>query len=194
VFDIGWSEMALVLLVALIVIGPKDLPRVARTMGKWVAKGRSMAREFQSALEDMAREAELDKVKSEIEKASRTDFGKTIENTIDPTGELGQAFDPTIKSQPKPEDAASAMPSPEPAATAAAGPVEAAVPSEPTTSSPPPMQPAAPPPPVPSASPEAAKPSHGNGQAADLEPKPPATGNGSGSEAPKRNTAPVDPT
>ena len=93
-FDIGWSEMALILLVALIVIGPKDLPRVARTMGQWVGKGRAMAREFQRALEDMAREAELDKVKSEIEKAGRTNVGKTIEKTIDPSGELSKAFDP----------------------------------------------------------------------------------------------------
>jgi len=98
-FDIGWSEMALVLLVALIVIGPKDLPRVARTMGQWVGKGRAMAREFQRALEDMAREAELDKVKSEIEKAGRTNVGKTIERTIDPSGELSKAFDPKADSK-----------------------------------------------------------------------------------------------
>ena len=98
-FDVGWSEMALVLLVALIVIGPKDLPRVARTMGQWVGKGRAMAREFQRALEDMAREAELDKVKNEIEKAGRTNVGKTIEKTIDPSGELGKAFDPKADSK-----------------------------------------------------------------------------------------------
>jgi sec-independent protein translocase protein TatB len=97
-FDIGWSEMALILLVALIVIGPKDLPRVARTMGQWVGKGRAMAREFQRALEDMAREAELDKVKSEVEKAGRTNLGKTIEKTIDPSGELSRAFDPKAGS------------------------------------------------------------------------------------------------
>jgi sec-independent protein translocase protein TatB len=97
-FDIGWSEMALVFLVALIVIGPKDLPRVARTMGQWVGKGRAMAREFQRALEDMAREAELDKVKSEIEKAGRTNVGRAIENTIDPSGELSKAFDPRAGS------------------------------------------------------------------------------------------------
>jgi sec-independent protein translocase protein TatB len=97
-FDIGWSEMALILLVALIVIGPKDLPRVARTVGQWVGKGRAMAREFQRALEDMAREAELDKVKSEIEKAGRTNVGKAIENTIDPSGELSKAFDPKAVS------------------------------------------------------------------------------------------------
>jgi sec-independent protein translocase protein TatB len=88
-----------VFLVALIVIGPKDLPRVARTMGQWVGKGRAMAREFQRALEDMAREAELDKVKSEIEKAGRTNVGKTIEKTIDPSGELSKAFDPKADSK-----------------------------------------------------------------------------------------------
>jgi sec-independent protein translocase protein TatB len=99
-FDIGWSEMAVILLVALIVIGPKDLPRVARNMGRWVAKGRAMAREFQTALEDMAREAELDKVKSEIEKAGRTDVGKTIERTIDPTGELSKALEPSTIGKP----------------------------------------------------------------------------------------------
>ena len=65
-------------------------------MGQWVAKGRAMAREFQRALEDMAREAELDKVKSEIEKAGRTDLGKTIEKTIDPSGELSKAFEPPV--------------------------------------------------------------------------------------------------
>lgn len=99
-FDIGWSEMAIVLLVALIVIGPKDLPRVARTMGQWVGKGRAMAREFQRALEDMAREAELDKVKNEIEKAGRTNVGKTIEKSIDPSGELSKAFDPAAGDTP----------------------------------------------------------------------------------------------
>ena len=116
-FDIGWSEMAVILLVALVVIGPRDLPRVARNVGRWVAKGRAMAREFQNALEDMAREAELDKVKSEIEKAGRTNLGKSIENTIDPTGEIGKAFDPAVKSEPDP---AKAGPDP-----AQAGPDEA---------------------------------------------------------------------
>ncbi len=97
-FDIGWSEMAIIMLVALIVIGPKDLPRVARTLGRWVRKGRSLAREFQNQLEDMARETELDKVKTEIERAARTDVRTSVEKTIDPKGELKEAFDPTAKS------------------------------------------------------------------------------------------------
>jgi sec-independent protein translocase protein TatB len=95
VFDIGWSEMAIIMLVALVVIGPRDLPRLARSLGQWVAKGRAMAREFQRSLEDLAREAELDDVKREIEKVGRTNIKKSIEKTIDPTGELGKAFNPT---------------------------------------------------------------------------------------------------
>ncbi|MGH6887207.1 MAG: Sec-independent protein translocase protein TatB [Geminicoccales bacterium] len=94
-FDIGWSEMAVIMLVALVVIGPKDLPRLARNVGQWVAKGRAMAREFQRSLEDMAREAELDDVKREIEKVGRTNIKRSIEKAIDPTGDLGRAFDPT---------------------------------------------------------------------------------------------------
>jgi sec-independent protein translocase protein TatB len=96
--DIGWSEMMVILVVALIVIGPKDLPRVARNVGRWVGKARAMARDFQNQLEDMAREAELDKVKQEIEKAGRTDVKRTIEKTIDPKGELGRAFDPSAEN------------------------------------------------------------------------------------------------
>ncbi|MEM7042904.1 MAG: Sec-independent protein translocase protein TatB [Pseudomonadota bacterium] len=92
-FDIGWSEMAIIMLLALIIIGPKDLPRVARTVGQWVRKGRMLAREFQTSLEDMAKEAELDDVKKEIEKAGMTDLKKTVENTIDPKGDLKKAFD-----------------------------------------------------------------------------------------------------
>ncbi len=195
-FDVGWSEMAVILLVALVVIGPRDLPRVARTMGKWVAKGRSMAREFQSALEDMAREAELDKVKSEIEKAGRTDFGKTVENTIDPTGELGRAFDPTARSAAK-GTAGPGMP-PAEDAQVKSDPAEVATvesePAEVATVKPKPVgaaeaKPADPEP----AEVKPADPKPSNGKAAALAAEPPVAGNGAASPAPERETAPADP-
>ena len=78
-----------------------------------------MAREFQRALEDMAREAELDKVKSEIEKAGRTDLGKTIEKTIDPSGELSRAFEPPVLGG---KPAAGAQPAGAPATPARGAP------------------------------------------------------------------------
>ena len=95
-FDIGWSEMAVILMVALIVIGPKDLPRVARTIGKWTGKARGMAREFQRSLDNMAREAELQDVKAEIDKLSRVDVRHRIEETIDPQGDLRRTLNSPV--------------------------------------------------------------------------------------------------
>jgi sec-independent protein translocase protein TatB len=58
-FDIAPSELMIVALVAIVFIGPKDLPRVMRVVGQWVGKGRAMARHFRSAVDDMIRESEL---------------------------------------------------------------------------------------------------------------------------------------
>lgn len=92
-FDIGWTEMAVIALVVIIFIGPKELPGVLRTLGQWVSKARAMAREFQDGLEDMARESGLDEAKREIESATG-DIGGMIEKSIDPDAELKGAFDP----------------------------------------------------------------------------------------------------
>ena len=61
-FDIAPTELLIVALVALVVIGPKDLPRVMRTVGNWVGKARGMARHFRSGLDTMMREAELEEM------------------------------------------------------------------------------------------------------------------------------------
>ncbi len=87
-FDIGWSEMAVVALLALIVIGPKDLPRVLRSASYWVRKARGLAREFQSGVDDMIREADLEDAKKAIEKTTKFDVDRAVEDAIDPTGGL----------------------------------------------------------------------------------------------------------
>ena len=92
-FDIGWQELFIVAVLALLVIGPKDLPRALRTMGKWVRKARVLARDFQGGLDDVMREAELDEVKNQMVSASGLDIGKEIENTIDPTGDISRDMD-----------------------------------------------------------------------------------------------------
>lgn len=137
-FDLGWSEMAVIVLVALVVIGPKDLPRVAREIGKWTAKARSMARDFQRSLDDMAREADLQDIKAELDKATSGNLGKTIENMVDPGGELSRALNPkeplaaprelaAEPAVPLPPPAAPREPAPAgPAAEVATAPAEAA--------------------------------------------------------------------
>lgn len=65
-FDIGWSELLLIGAVALVVIGPKDLPKVLRTVGQATAKLRRMAGEFQTQFNEAMREAELDEIKKNV--------------------------------------------------------------------------------------------------------------------------------
>ena len=59
-FDIGWDEMLLTVIIAIIVIGPKELPRALRTAGRWIAKVRRVSGHFRTGIETMIREAELE--------------------------------------------------------------------------------------------------------------------------------------
>lgn len=61
-FDIGASELLVLVIVAIVVIGPKDLPMALRTAGRWVAKMRSMSNHFRSGIETMIREAEMEEM------------------------------------------------------------------------------------------------------------------------------------
>ena len=88
-FDVGWIEMAVIALIALVVIGPNELPKAMRSLAKWTRKARSMAREFQSGIDDMVREADLDDARKAVESAKSFDVGKALEETVDPTGSLG---------------------------------------------------------------------------------------------------------
>lgn len=63
-FDVAPSELLLVALVALVVIGPKDLPRVMRTVGRFVAQARGMARHFRAGLDEMIRQAEIEEMEA----------------------------------------------------------------------------------------------------------------------------------
>ena len=87
-FDIGWTEMMVIAMIALIVIGPKDLPGTLKTVAHWVRKARSLTREFQSGIDDMVREAELDDAKKMLEATRRGNLEQTIGNAIDPTGDV----------------------------------------------------------------------------------------------------------
>jgi sec-independent protein translocase protein TatB len=126
-FDFSWSELALIGVVALVVIGPKDLPRVMRTVGLWVGKARAIAREFQSSLDQMIRESELEEMRKSVERASNVNLGREIERAIDPAGELQKSLEPPSPTATTPERAPTpiAAPEPAPAPDAAAPPAPA---------------------------------------------------------------------
>jgi sec-independent protein translocase protein TatB len=93
-FDIGWAELMLIGLVALVVIGPKDLPRALRIAGYWVRKARNLSREFHSSVEQMIREAELDEMRQQLKKATEFDLDKELQKTVDPSGSLAESIRP----------------------------------------------------------------------------------------------------
>lgn len=132
-FDMSWSEMLLIAVVALIVIGPKDLPKVVKTLAGYARKARSLAREFQSGLEEMARDAELEEMKRAVEETTSTDIAKELENSIDPSGSTTRIFEKDPDYVPPAEVAApeepTAPPLPAPAAPATAAPAAALEPA-----------------------------------------------------------------
>ncbi|MGE0117597.1 MAG: Sec-independent protein translocase protein TatB [Dongiaceae bacterium] len=100
-FDIGWSEMLVIGVVALVVIGPKELPSALKTFAYWMKQARKMAREFQSGVDDLVRQAELDEAKKAVEDARRN-LNKEIETAVDPTGEVKQALSDNSLRAPTP--------------------------------------------------------------------------------------------
>ena len=67
-FGIDGSEFLVILIVALVVVGPKDLPKMLRTVGQWAGKARAMADQFKRSFDDMARQSELDDLRAEVNK------------------------------------------------------------------------------------------------------------------------------
>lgn len=93
-FDIGWQELFLIGVVALIVIGPKDLPVAMRAAAKFFSKLRGLSQEFQSSVAEVMREAELEELRRKVERASRMDPANAVKSIVDPTGSLSADFDP----------------------------------------------------------------------------------------------------
>jgi len=107
-FDIGWSELVVIGVVALIAIGPKELPGVLRMVGQWIGKARRMAGEFQGQFNEAMREAEMADIKKTFDEASAaakdlsptnllTSLNKDVENAVNPP------VTPTTPEPPTPE-------------------------------------------------------------------------------------------
>ncbi|MEJ1159439.1 Sec-independent protein translocase protein TatB [Prosthecomicrobium sp. N25] len=81
--DVGWSELLIIGVVALVVVGPKDLPKLLRLAGQWMGKIRRMAAEFQGQVNEAIREAELEDVKKSVEDLKSYNPANMIRNEID---------------------------------------------------------------------------------------------------------------
>jgi sec-independent protein translocase protein TatB len=142
-FDIGWSELLVIAVVALIVIGPKELPSVLRTVGQWTTKIRRMAGEFQSQFQEALREAEMADLKKHADDLNKA--AQSLTKPLDPSDYLGkleepQASPPTTSSIPvtRVESAPLAEPASTPATQSVAPSASAGEPTsaaEPTSES-----------------------------------------------------------
>lgn len=107
-FDIGWTELLVVAVVMILVVGPKDLPRMLRTFGQTMGKVKRMANEFQSTFNDALREAEqqadIADMKKQVEKAGNFDplgdIKKSINNMDKPTGKAKSAKSEPLETEP----------------------------------------------------------------------------------------------
>ncbi|MCQ8240596.1 Sec-independent protein translocase protein TatB [Rhizosaccharibacter radicis] len=91
-FDFAWSEFALIGIVALLVIGPKDMPVAIRTVTGLIKKGRRLAGEFQSHVDEMVREADLGEARDQFRQLRSLDVRNKILKTIDGDGSLAATF------------------------------------------------------------------------------------------------------
>ena len=135
-FDIGWSELLLIGIVALIAIGPKELPGALRTLGQWMAKIRRMAAEFQGQFQEAMREAEIDQLKKDMDDMAakaqnyahfdpleevRKDVEKSL-GDLPPLDRPPSAMAEVATAPPAPDTPATGVPAPASEPSAAAAP------------------------------------------------------------------------
>jgi sec-independent protein translocase protein TatB len=119
-FDIGWSELVVIAVVALIAIGPKELPGVLRMVGQWMGKARKMAAEFQGQFQEAMREAEMADVKKAFDEVKEAASGFTSNNIMTSLQkDVGDAL--KIDDIDKPQNAATETPAVSAAEASATG-------------------------------------------------------------------------
>lgn len=112
-FDIGWSELLLIGVVALIVIGPEDLPKLFHTLGRITARARGMAREFSSAMEDAAKASGLEEAAKTLKDVNSLTSKKAL--GLDALERATERFEKWDPLNPR-EEAARKTPVPDPSA------------------------------------------------------------------------------
>jgi sec-independent protein translocase protein TatB len=144
--DLGWTEIAVIVVVAVVVIGPKDLPGAVRGVAQQIAKIRRWAAEARGTLDEVVREAKLDEVRNQINEIRNFDLKGEMERAVDPTGDLKKTFE----DDPLRDTAPPVWTPPPPPKTAAELPDAPAFVPPQTLAPLPPVAPAPPPPAAPS--------------------------------------------
>lgn len=146
--DVGWTEMLVIAIVMIVVVGPKDLPKMLRSFGRTTAKMRSMANDFRKQFDEALKEAELDDVKSSIDQMRSMNPANDIKKALNPMEKaaadvragLQAALNPSPKTPAAPElhaaEPLKAGPAAMPGETASAAPAAAPAPD---LSAPPPV-------------------------------------------------------
>jgi sec-independent protein translocase protein TatB len=112
-FDFAWSEIALIGVVALVLIGPKDLPVAIKAITAMIKKARRMAAEFQTHVDDMVKDADLHEVRDQIREFRSLDIRGTIARAVDTDGTIRKAFEDPLRNPPPPPAVSPAEPLPE---------------------------------------------------------------------------------
>ncbi|PAQ08359.1 Sec-independent protein translocase protein TatB [Mesorhizobium temperatum] len=116
-FDIGWTEMLVIAIVMIVVVGPKDLPKMLRTFGRTTAKMRGMAADFQKQFNDALKEAELDDVKKSVDSLRSLNPAAEIRKQLNPfeqaAADVRSGVDAVMKPKPAVDPAAPAASSPQ---------------------------------------------------------------------------------
>jgi sec-independent protein translocase protein TatB len=103
-FEIGWTEMLVIAVVMIVVVGPKDLPKMLRTMGRMMTKARSMAGDFQRQFNDALKEAELDDVKKSVDELRGLNPANEIRKQLNPfekaAADVRAGLDTAMKPKP----------------------------------------------------------------------------------------------
>jgi sec-independent protein translocase protein TatB len=89
-FDIGWTELLVIAIVLIVVVGPKDLPPMLRAFGKMTSNLRKMAGDFRAQFDEALRESELDDVRRTISDAQRLNPTNALREAINPLRQMGQ--------------------------------------------------------------------------------------------------------
>jgi sec-independent protein translocase protein TatB len=101
--DLAWSEIALIAVVALVVIGPKDLPEAVRGVARGVQKLRRMAGEFRAQADELVREANLDELRQQIHDIRSFNVRDEFEKAVDKDGSLRRSFDDPLRDTYTPQ-------------------------------------------------------------------------------------------